>query len=79
MSKGSMTQTSNSSPKDRRRAVLSKFYGGERLPWMHNFNEDTGVCENCSTFLGDALNQPYPRLCKVITPEEVERFRFYEG
>lgn len=61
--------------REKRQAVLNRFYGGKRTIGMHDFNVDTGICKNCSTFIGDAKM----RLCNVITREEVARFRNYEG
>lgn len=60
---------------ERKKAVLTKFYGGERKAYYHDFRLSDGVCIHCSTFIGDAMNGPAPRMCKVITPDEVALFR----
>lgn len=56
---------------ERKKAVLEKFYGGERKAYYHDFRLSDGVCIHCRTFIGDAKM----RMCNVITPDEVALFR----
>lgn len=56
---------------EKKQAVLTKFYGGGRKPYYHDFNINDGVCKNCHEFIGDATM----RMCPVVTPDEVGMFR----
>lgn len=66
----------NKSLEERKKAIIRKFYGGKRKPYYHNFDENTGICSECNTFIGDATM----KLCKVITKDEVALFNsnYYE-
>jgi len=61
--------------REKKKAVLDKFYGGERKASYHNFDEDRGICRTCQTFIGDACS----RMCSVITPEEVAMFNLNDN
>lgn len=61
--------------RDYRQTILDKFYGGERKPYYHGFDVDNGMCYHCNIFIGDAR----AKICQVITPDEVSRFRDYDN
>ena len=55
--------------REKKKVVLTKFYGGERKASYHHFDEDTGICKTCHEFIGNVQT----RMCGVITPDEVSR------
>lgn len=55
---------------EHRIALLAKFYGGERQPYMHKFNVANGVCDFCHIFIGNCKI----RMCPVITDDEPASF-----
>ncbi len=68
----------NITPEERRtkkKAVITKFYGGERKASYHNFDEERGICKTCGEFIGDART----RMCSVITPDEVANFNLNDN
>lgn len=63
---------------EQKKAVLKKFYGGKREPWMHKLRVSDGVCEYCGTHIKDAIKEKWGRMCSIITSDEVAKFRYEE-
>lgn len=68
-----MTSLTNSQVQqlEKNRKIIQNFYGGERRPEFHNFDDRSGLCEVCNTHIRNATS----RLCDIITRDEVDQMR----